>query len=224
MSNIAVVPARRGSVGLYDKNMRPLGGKPLVQWSIDVAKACEFDKIVVTSDDPRVLKLASESGVIPLERPESLAGDDGLEQACWQAVRRNVEAVDAVCILLPSSPFRTPEDVVNTRNMLRQGIQSVVTVNIRHDAHLTRIRKDKRCFYHAGPYYNDNWRRLPKVADINEAVFWVDGDYFLEKKKFIGPRVSVFPTPRGTGLQIRDFWDWLVAEAWAAELKRRDGA
>jgi CMP-N-acetylneuraminic acid synthetase len=107
--------------------MRLLGGKPLVQWVIEAAeRAQRIDQIVVSSDDPEVLALAGAYGI---HRPAELATD---ESPAIDYVRHAVNEgcfIDAVCILQPSSPFTTAEDIDGALALLDEsGADSVVTV------------------------------------------------------------------------------------------------
>ena len=74
---LAIIPARGGSKGLPGKNIKELCGKPLIAWSIEVAKACcNIDRIVVSTDDDRIAEVAKKYGIeIPFMRPAELATD-----------------------------------------------------------------------------------------------------------------------------------------------------
>jgi CMP-N-acetylneuraminic acid synthetase len=114
--NVAIIPARGNSKGVKRKNLRPLGGKPLIQWTIDAAKESgAFDYIVVTSEDDEILKLASQSKVMGIVRPPYLSQDfvqtgEVALDALRQLQLANVNP-DILAILQPTSPFRTAEDI-----------------------------------------------------------------------------------------------------------------
>ncbi len=76
-SVMAIIPARGGSKGLPEKNIKELYGKPLIAWSIEVAKACSvIDKIVVSTDDENIADVAKTYGAeMPFMRPAELAND-----------------------------------------------------------------------------------------------------------------------------------------------------
>ena len=111
--NIAVIPARGGSKRLPGKNLRLLGGKPLVAWTIEHAKEAKLiDKVIVSSDDDAILRVAREYGVMALRRPSELCTDEATsESALLHALKHVENRVDWVVMLQCTSPFRMEEDV-----------------------------------------------------------------------------------------------------------------
>lgn len=76
---IAVIPARGASKSIPGKNIRPLGGKPLLAWSIDVARAVtEIDRIIVSTDDREIASVGRSFGAECFARPAHLATDEAL--------------------------------------------------------------------------------------------------------------------------------------------------
>ncbi len=121
MSVLCVIPARAGSRRLPGKNMRQLGDMPLVGWSMLVAAAASpyLDGIIVSSDDDAVLSYVSHfSGFTALRRPAELATDKAdsycvLKHAYFSTGR----TFDHILLLQPTSPLRTPHDVVRCLGM-----------------------------------------------------------------------------------------------------------
>lgn len=118
MKNIAIIPARSGSKGLKDKNIRELNGKPLLAYSIEAAKQSgKFDVIHVSTDSPRYADIARRYGAdIPFLRSAATATDTA---STWDAVRFVLaeyeirkEHFDTVTVLQPTSPLRTAEDIL----------------------------------------------------------------------------------------------------------------
>ena len=111
--NIAVIPARGGSKRLPGKNLRLLGGKPLVAWTIKHAKEAKLiDKVIVSSDDDGILQVAREYGVMALRRPSELCTDEATsESALLHALTHIENRIDWVVMLQCTSPFRMEGDV-----------------------------------------------------------------------------------------------------------------
>ena len=113
---IAIVPARGGSKRLPRKNVLPLGGKPLIQWTLDAAKASKvIDRIVVTTDDDAVLEIADQSQVEAIRRPDELASDtattvDTVLHALDSLAERGITA-RRMLLLQPTSPLRGAGDI-----------------------------------------------------------------------------------------------------------------
>ena len=90
----AFIFARGGSKGIPRKNIKPLGGKPLIAWSIDTALQCpSIDRVIVSTDDPEIGDVARLHGAeVPFIRPKELAGDTSAE---WYAWRHAVDFFEA---------------------------------------------------------------------------------------------------------------------------------
>ena len=130
---VALIPARGGSTAVPRKNLRPLGGTPLVAWSIEVAQSVEaIDRAVVSTDDDAIAETAREHGGTVARRPAELATDDAL---VLDAVRYHLNEWTAegrpagvVVLLEPTCPLRQPEDVAAClRRLAEENVDSVAT-------------------------------------------------------------------------------------------------
>ena len=115
---LAVITARGGSKGLPGKNIIDLGGKPLIQYSIDAAKRARFvDRVVVSTDDEEIARVSKKCGAqVPFIRPQELAGDTSahipvVQHAVQYLIDNEDYKADYVLLLQPTSPFRTAEDI-----------------------------------------------------------------------------------------------------------------
>lgn len=113
---VAAVPARGGSTTVPNKNLRPLAGKPLVAWPIDVASETpEIDRTVVTTDDEEIASAARDRGAEVVERPDSLAEDDSLVVDALRhlvgELREAGDDAEYLVMLEPTCPLRTTDDV-----------------------------------------------------------------------------------------------------------------
>ncbi|MTI43557.1 N-acylneuraminate cytidylyltransferase [Roseibium hamelinense] len=115
MKNIvAMIPARAGSEGLRNKNIKPLNGLPLLVHSLKPALACSrISAVYVNSDNDEYLDIGTQYGAISYKRPESLGQSDTTMKAVVQdfvrGLRDGGEDIDAVIVLYPTYPFRSPE-------------------------------------------------------------------------------------------------------------------
>lgn len=115
MRTVAIIPARGGSKRLIGKNIYPLLGKPLLAYTIEALKACDFvDEIFVSSDDPSILKVADDWGATPLERPQELADDTtpkivAIRQAVEDPAVEAKGAVENVIVAQANSPELSSE-------------------------------------------------------------------------------------------------------------------
>ena len=117
MKNIAIIPARSGSKGLIDKNIKDLCGKPLMAYTIEAAiKSGQFDEVMVSTDSERYADIAKEYGAsVPFLRSELTSSDTA---SSWDMVeevlngyRRLGKEYDTFCLLQPTSPLRTDADI-----------------------------------------------------------------------------------------------------------------
>lgn len=118
MTNIiAIIPARGGSKGLPRKNMIPLAGKPLINWSIDEANNSQYiSKVFVTTEDEEIAGISISAGASIINRPKSLAGDKILtDQVLIHAIntlqKNELQENDIIVLLQPTSPLRTAQDI-----------------------------------------------------------------------------------------------------------------
>ena len=128
---LAVVPARGGSKRLPNKNIKELGGLPLVSWSIDAAKQSRYvDSVVVTSDDLSILSIATKENVNVIKRPTHLAGDKSKTvDVLLHALEKTPDSFDYLILLQPTSPLRKAEHIDQAIEMMFEiGAESVVSV------------------------------------------------------------------------------------------------
>lgn len=132
---LALIPARAGSKRLKNKNILDLGGKPLIQWTIESAQKSEFiDDIYVSTDSKDISSLAVSLGVeMPFMRPDELASDtassmDVVAHALSEFSALGSEYV-AIVLLQPTSPLRTALDIDSAFKLMDlKGAESVVSV------------------------------------------------------------------------------------------------
>jgi len=182
---VAVIPARGGSKSVPDKNIRPLGGKPLIAWSIEIAQATEsIDAVVVTTDSDEITEVVKHYNVHVITRPAHLATDDALViDAIRHAVnawRNGGKSVDVTVLLEPTCPLRSVEDVEECLGQLSQTptIDSVATFT---EAELNPHRAWRLEGERPKPFIEGAvpWRprqALPEAYQLNGAVYayWTD--------------------------------------------------
>ena len=130
MSVVGLIPARGASKGIPRKNLAPLGGKPLVAWTIAAALESErVERTVVSTDDPEVADLARAHGAEVLDRPRELAGDETPMRDVVAHAVRELEPETALVLLQPTSPLRTSRHVDDAIELLlASGADAVVSV------------------------------------------------------------------------------------------------
>ena len=136
MNATAFIFARGGSKGLPGKNIRPLGGKPLIAWSIEQALAVKrIDRVIVSTDSEEIAAVARAYGAqVPFLRPPELARDDSPEWLAWRHalnyLKENDGVMPTVMVSVPATaPLRSPIDIDNCLDEYEKGnVDIVITV------------------------------------------------------------------------------------------------
>lgn len=132
MRNIAIIPARSGSKGVKDKNIRNLCGKPLMAYTIEAAlKSGEFDEVMVSTDSERYAQIARTFGAnVPFLRSKATASDTA---DSWDMVdevlanyKKKGRTFDTFCLLQPTSPLRTATDIKEAYKIYKEKAEFAV--------------------------------------------------------------------------------------------------
>lgn len=120
MRVVAIIPARAGSKRLLHKNMIDLGGKPLIEWTVDAAISARcLSRICISTDIPELLDKYQNSKVDIIKRPKELAGDlTPTEEVIQHALESLDPIYNLIVLLQPTSPFRIPGDIDNAMRLL----------------------------------------------------------------------------------------------------------
>lgn len=226
MRTVAIIPARGGSKGIPGKNIKPLGGIPLVARSIRAAiAASSVDEVYVSTDDTRIVETARLWGAGVVDRPAEISGDQASsESALLHAIdvlERDGAPVDVVVFLQCTSPFTSAEDIDAVTAALAEGGDCAFSVKEDH-GFLWRIDGDG-----AGAGINHDeaaprQRRQDMEPQFREtgAIYVMKVAPFRERGvRFCGRAVPVaLETP---SLEIDDPSDWHVAEAMAHKMDAR---
>jgi N-acylneuraminate cytidylyltransferase len=200
-SVLGVILARGGSKGLPRKNVRDLGGKPLIAWTIETGHESQhLDRLILSSDDEEIMAVAEEYGCeVPFERPDDLAQDDTSSMDALLHAMKQVEDHDYVVLLQPTSPLRTAEDIDATITRCNENAApACVTV--------TETDKPPQWMYTLGDEH-----RLEPVMDrdeavkrrqeaqttyvLNGAVYVARSDWLRERESFLADQTVASPMP-----------------------------
>ncbi len=137
MSCLAIIPARKNSIRLKNKNKKKLKGKPLIEYTINLAKRIKFFKdILVSTDDLDIIKIAKNKKVLaPWVRPRQLST---AKTSSYKVVKHAVEwyeknynKIDTIFLLQPTSPFRTRNNILKTFSLfnMNEKRKSIISVS-----------------------------------------------------------------------------------------------
>jgi CMP-N,N'-diacetyllegionaminic acid synthase len=145
---LAIIPARGGSKGVPGKNIKALGGKPLIAWTIEAARSSGlFDSILVDTDDQKIADAAEQAGVaVPRLRPAELAKDNTPMLDVIRYVLDSNPGYDTIVLLQPTCPFRTADEITKGIEKFEQGrfdsLLSVTRVPDKYNPHWVFIEKE----------------------------------------------------------------------------------
>lgn len=221
MKPLVIIPARAGSKGLPGKNWKLLHGKPLIQYTIEVAlETFAADEICITTDAPEVMEIAQNLGVsIPFVRPEVLASDNAGSRDVmlhalnfWEA---HYYKPDVLVLLQPTSPFRTSQHIQDGLKLYSQQIDMVVGVKETQANPYYVLREEDERGYLKPSKVGAFTRRqdCPKVFEINGAFYAINPESLLQKNLSDFDRVLKLEMDAVSSHDIDDALDWLVAES-----------
>jgi N-acylneuraminate cytidylyltransferase len=221
---LAVIPARGGSKRLPRKNVLPLGGRPLLAWSVALARRIpSVVRCVVSTDDPEIAAAARAAGADVVERPPELSTDEALSidatiHAAEQMQRAGVD-FNAIMLLQPTNPFRPVEMVERAlRRFATEPCDSLVAVS-RRQLKLGRIVDG--CFAPDQPYGTPSRILAPSFFE-NGLLYLTQKDVVMRRRSFAGDRVLAFETERPfDDVDIDEPDDLIVAEGVLAAVRHR---
>lgn len=221
MKTLVVIPARGGSKGIPYKNIKPLNGKPLIYYTIDVARQLVADEdICVTTDDDEIIEVVEKHGLrVPFKRPAELAtdtcGSNEVIQHAYSFYKKQGIHYDAVLLLQCTSPFRKVEFLKEAIALYDDSIDMVTSVKL------------SSC----NPYYDgfeDNAEGLltiskgdgkierrqdsPKVWQQNGSIYVINPRSLMEKGMANFSRIRKYPMEELYSVDIDNILDWKIAE------------
>jgi pseudaminic acid cytidylyltransferase len=219
---IAILPARGGSKRIPGKNVRPMLGKPLIQYSIEAAMQSElFARIVVSTDSAAIGEVAAAAGAeVPFLRDASLADDHTPVSAATVDVLQRLDPAGAVftdvCQLMPNCPLRTAADIADSyRQFLKTNSASQISVTrYGWQNPWWAMRRDGK--FLLSPLFAAKHaarsQDLPELFCPTGAIWWAKAAVLRREGTFhIGPRTGwEIPWERGVDIDTAD--DWELAE------------
>lgn len=226
MKVLALVPARGGSKQIPGKNIRPIGGRPLIHWTLDSARASgSFDRIMVTTDSEEIASSCRSQGFdVPWLRPAEMAKDDSPRELavfhCLAKLREAGYAPDAVMLLQPTSPLRRPESIREAlRKFVNSDGESVVSVCPASDHPLwcKKITDDGRITQFVEGIDIPACRQdLPPAYVLSGSIFLASVGTLESTRSFYSGSTLGLVLPRDESVDIDDDIDWILAEALLA--------
>jgi len=221
VKNIAIITARSGSKGLKDKNIKVMNGKPLLAYSIDAAKVSGlFDEIMVSTDSQKYADIAVEYGAsVPFLRSAKNSSDNA---SSWDTVleviykyREMGREFDTVCLLQPTSPLRTGEDIVGAYKVFQEkNVNAVTSVcEVDHSPLWTMTLDADRMLTDFRNRHTDAPRqKLDTYYRINGAVYIRQIEYNVNNVVLKDDRECAYIMDKRKSVDIDDALDFAIGE------------
>lgn len=199
---LGIIPARSGSKGIPNKNIYPLCGKRLIDYTIDVAVKSKLDDIILTTDIPELLGVF-EQRFVTIQRPNELCQDDTemiyvIQNAIEYYEKAKNINIDSICLLQPTSPLRTIKDIDTNIDFFKQyDISSI------YSGYNFKFKKPDKVFdkYNSTSYFQRNGAIfIAKRKLIEQDVLW---DY----------EVKQYEMPVSRSIDIDTMEDMFIAES-----------
>ena len=178
---LAIIPARSGSKGIKDKNIRLLGGKPLLAYPILAALGCgNITRIILSTDSEKYAKIGSEFGAeVPWLRPQRLSGDKAKRSDVILSILDKCPGYDIIVYLEPTSPFTSSEDITAAIDLLisSDSAQSVVGIAKNETYHPMYAVRSENGFL--TPYLAKNFDEMPINRQELDDVWFFDGSLYV---------------------------------------------
>ena len=224
MRAVAFIFARGGSKGLPGKNIRPLGGKPLIAWSIEHARAVSrIDRVIVSTDSEEIAGVAREFGAeTPFLRPHELAQDNTPEWLAWRHALMFVQQQegglpDAMVSVPSTAPLRLPCDIEKCLDVFEEGrADMVVTVTDARRSpyfNMVKVLSDGSVGLVIPPLSSVARRQdAPTVFDMTTVAYVARPRFVLKQNGVFAGTVRHVHVPVERSIDIDTLHDFRIAE------------
>ena len=224
MTTAAFIFARGGSKGLPGKNIRPLGGKPLIAWSIEHALAVKrIDRVIVSTDSYEIAAISKQYGAeVPFIRPANLAMDESPECLSWrhglEYLKDNMGTMPEIMVSVPATaPMRLAIDIENCIDEYEKGSTDVViTVTEAHrNPYFNMVKESPDGTYGlvATPLLTVGRRQdAPMVYDMATVCYVFNSEFIMSHDSIFEGRVGAVQVPIERAIDIDTLLDFQIAE------------
>lgn len=233
---VAFIPARSGSKRVPNKNIKPLGGHPMLAYTVRAAiDSGVFDAVICATDSELYANVACHYGAeVPFLRSAEISGDKSpdIEWVVWMlnSLKQQGRDYEIFSILRPTSPFRLPETIRRAWQLFSQ------------DPGADSLRAIEKCKQHPGkmwvirgqrmlpvmpftngttPWHSSQYAALPEiyVQDASLEIAW--SRIALEQHSIAGETIIPFISQGLEGFDINELEDWMLAEHYLAQSEAR---
>lgn len=220
MPTLFLIPARAGSQGIVGKNCKLLGGKPLVQYSLELARVLSRDEnICVSTNDNNVIKVLSDLKYsVPFIRPEALSTNtSGSYEVMIHALnyyKAQGRKYERLVFLQPTSPFRNVQHLNEAISLFTKETEMVVSVKeTRSNPYYVLMEENKSGWLEKSKSSKYTRRQdVPPVYELNGAIYVIDVEALRQKPISSFTRIRKYVMNEISSIDLDTPIDWLLAE------------
>lgn len=222
MEILAIIPARGGSKGIKNKNIRLFGGKPLIAHTIDCAKKSKLiNRLIVSTDSAEIANISKKYGAeVPFLRPAELAQDkskvvDAIIHLLNKLKKDEHYQPDYIVLLQPTSPLRTVTDMDNALKLcFKRRADAVVSLCSTEQLLFTKDKNDLLQMVVDKKFLNStNRQELSSTYKLDGSmVYAIKTKVFLARKFFLTGKLVGYIIPRWRAVDLDETQDFVVGE------------
>ena len=217
---LCIIPARGGSKGIPFKNIKELNGKPLILYSIDIARQIfNDDDICVSSDDQDIIDIVERFGLkVPFVRPQYLATDHASTQDvlihALDFYEQKGQSYETLLLLQPTSPFRLSKHIEEAINLYRDCDMVVSVKKASANPYFNLFEENELGFLHISKGDGAFTRRqdAPVVWEYNGSIYVINCKSLRQVKMSNFLRIIKYPMEPIYSIDIDNHLDWKIAE------------
>ena len=219
MKSICIIPARSGSKRIKKKNIKNFFGKPIIYWTIKAAQKSKcFDKIIVSSDEDKILNIAKKYGATKFKRSKKLSNDhvsvhDVIQDVVLE-LKKKKENYDYICYMFPTSALVKCIDIKKSYNLIkRKKGKFIITVT----DFLTPLSQALRLNKKGIVIMKESKKFLKRTQDLEKYyhdaghIYWANSKQLLKYKNTTNKAIGYYLNQLSVQ-DINDHIDWKLAE------------
>lgn len=214
---LAFIPARGGSKGIPNKNIKLFNGKPLIEWTIRSALLSKLiNKVVVSSDSLKILSISKKLGADVVLRPKNISGDNATtESAIKHYINKSNNSFKTIVLLSPTSPIRKTKDIDNAVKQFKsKKLDSCFSASKLLDFLIWKLNKKTKKFNSINYDFKNRGTRQKREPNYveNGSIYVFKTELIKNKSNRLGGNIGIYFMDFWQSFEIDEKNDWKLLE------------